>query len=102
MQLILGITRDRYGMRTTEFAGDAGYIRVLGFSDRGRQLLAEIRNNESAAYPVVTNINKERDRLSDAARSLLDLDIHASDIYNLATGRDLSESSDHRGGPVIV
>ena len=102
MQLILGITRDRYGMRTTDFAGDAGYIRVLGFSDRGRQLLAEIRNNESAAYPVVTNINKERDRLSDAARSLLDLDIHASDIYNLATGRDLSESSDHRGGPVIA
>jgi inosine/xanthosine triphosphate pyrophosphatase family protein len=43
MQLLLGITRSRYDI------GAPGYIRVLGFSEKGRRLLAEMRDEEKNA-----------------------------------------------------
>ena len=96
MQSVLGITRNRY-------AGlEPGYIRVLGFSDTGRQLLAEMKNEETNSLPVITNINKEEGLLSEEAKRLLALDVHAADIYNLLTGRDVSACSDHRHVPVIL
>ena len=76
MQLVLGITRSRYDM------GAPGYIRVLGFNDRGRELLAEIRDEESASLPVIINVNKSADSLNKESQELLKLDMHAADIYN--------------------
>lgn len=96
MQVLLGITR-------SDYAGiEPGYIRVLGFNDTGRRLLAKIRDSESASLPVITNINKEADDLSEDAKRLLALDVHAADIYNLLTGREVSSESDHRHAPVIA
>ena len=96
MQVLLGMTRSRYS------ADSPGYLRVLGFTGEGREVLSELKKSESAGLPVITNINKERGRLSEEAAGLLDLDIHASDIYNLATGRSLTEYSDHCVNPVIA
>lgn len=96
MQSVLGITRSRY-------AGlEPGYIRVLGFNDTGRQLLAGMKNEEISSLPVITNINKEEGMLSEEAKRLLALDVHAADIYNLLTGRDVYACSDHRHMPVIL
>jgi len=95
-QLLLGITRSRYDI------GEPGYIRVLGFSERGRQLLAEIRDEGCAELPVLININKNADDPGENAVKLLGLDVHAADIYNLMTDSGLEEGSDHRRAPVIV
>jgi hypothetical protein len=51
--------------------------------------------------PVITNINKESHALCAEARNMLGLDIHASDIYNLITGRGLIYNSDRIKHPVI-
>lgn len=93
LQILLGITRNN---------GSADYIRVLGLSSTGRKLLAEIRDEESSSVPVITNINKEAHALSEESSSILKMDIHAADIYNLATGRDVSAFSDHRMRPVLI
>ena len=96
MQLLLGSTRSRYSIT------EPGYIRVLGFTEKGRELLAEMRDDGSASLPVIINVNKSRDGLSQEAKALLDLDMRAADVYNLMTGRDMVSESDHRRGPVII
>lgn len=96
MQIILGIRREDADL-------EPGYIRVLGFNEKGRSLLKEIKDEECATLPILTNINKEADMLeSDSSRRILDIDIHAADIYNLIAGRNIAEWSDHRMRPVIM
>ena len=96
MQLILGISRSRYDMN-----GPA-YIRVLGFNNRGRELLAEMRDDGSASLPVIMNVNKNAGDLDQKAKDLLQLDLHAADIYNLVTKGETDRYSDHRHSPVIM
>ena len=100
MQILLGITRSAYCADGSSYSACPGYIRVLGFNDTGRALLSEIRNQELASLPVITNINKEKDLLSGSAVRSLELDVHAADIYNLIMGRSIAGHSDHRIRPV--
>ncbi|MBR0399829.1 MAG: nucleotidyltransferase family protein [Mogibacterium sp.] len=96
MQVVLGITRRRY-----PHSGPM-YIRVLGFNETGRRILAELREKEAdhiCPLPVITNINRESDKLGTSALSLLELDTHAADIYNVISGRDAAACSDHRMRP---
>ena len=96
MQLVLGISRSKYDISGPE------YIRVLGFNERGRELLAEMRDEESASLPVIINVNKSAGGLNEKASGLLQLDMHAADIYNLMTTGEMEAGSDHRHPPVIV
>ena len=95
MQLVLGISRSRYDICGPE------YIRVLGFSSKGRELLAEMRDEGSASLPVIINVNKSAGSLNEKAAALLELDMHAADIYNLITKGEIGTYSDHRHSPVI-
>ena len=96
MQLLLGISRRKYDIGTPE------YIRVLGFNETGRALLAEMRDEESASLPVIINVNKSSKSLNEKAVSLLQLDMHASDVYNLMTTGEIGSCSDHRHSPVMI
>ena len=95
MQTVLGITRSRYPFE------EPLYLRILGFSGKGRELLSEVKKNGVCSLPVITNINRETEKLSNDAEKMLGLDVHASDIYNLVTGRDTSAGSDHVKKPVM-
>lgn len=95
MQLVLRISRNRYDICGPE------YIRVLGFSSKGRELLAEMRDEGSASLPVIINVNKSAGSLNEKAAALLELDMHAADIYNLITKGEIGTYSDHRHSPVI-
>ena len=96
MQLVLAISRSRYNIESPE------YIRVLGFSKKGRELLAEMRDEETAALPVIINVNKNTPDLSLKAKRLLDLDIHSANIYNLLTKGETDTCSDYRHIPVMI
>ena len=96
-QVLLGITRQGF-----DTSGGPEYVRVLGFTSRGRELLSEVRKNESATLPVITNISKEKQLLGEQGLKQLEMDIHASDLYNLATGADISTESDYRKIPVMI
>lgn len=96
MQLVLGIGRSRYDMTEPE------YIRVLGFNEKGRKLLAQMRDEETASLPVVINVNKSAAGLGERASALLELDMHAADIYNLITKGEIGACSDHVHSPVMT
>ena len=95
MQLLLDIRR-------TGYPADPCYVRVLGFNDTGRAVLAETVRNDRASLPVITNINKEAAGLGSEARKCLELDVLASDIYALISGADMAAGSDHVRRPVYL
>lgn len=64
------------------------YIRVLGFNKRGSKLIKKIKESDNLNMPVISNINREK------AKGI-EIDIKASDIYNLICGKDLYAFSDY-------
>jgi predicted nucleotidyltransferase len=74
------------------------YIRVLGFNDTGRKLLAEMK--DTAALPILTSIEKDTmANLSERGRKLLQLDIRATNLYELITQEKISDL-DYKMAPV--
>lgn len=70
------------------------YARVLGFSKNGASLLKRIKKEERNSIPILTNINRETDRDSEEWK-LLQFDVTASDIYNLAVYGEVYTHSDY-------
>lgn len=62
------------------------YLRVLGFNDRGLEILKAAK--ETAALPVITK-PVAISELNENARHLFALECRATDLYNLATPRIL-------------
>ena len=60
----------------------AQYIRVLAFNDKGAKLMSEIKNRGS--LPLITNVADGYDKLDEKAKKIFDVDILATDIYNMA------------------
>ncbi len=102
MQVLLNINRHGY-----DFTGP-GYIRVLGHNEKGRKLLSEMRkaykdnDMQQDMLPVITNINRETEKLSPEALDQLKLDIHASDIYRLISCGDNAGHVEQRMKPVML
>lgn len=88
--ILLGISKD-------EVVNAKNYIRVLGFSDEGANYLKEIKKNEVCKLPIITNINKED--VSEIEHTLKK-DILATDLYNLATQKDLYINSENVKKPL--
>ncbi len=94
-QLVLGIRREDADI-------EPKYARILGFSRKGRELLAELRTSEEDLIPIIINVNKEAAKLDEEATALLEKDIKASDIYNILRARSLYEYSDRVAKPQII
>jgi predicted nucleotidyltransferase len=76
--VMLGLDRAK-----AELAGEfcyAPYARILGFQKSAAPLLKEIR--EKSSIPILMHLAKDQTLLSDGQKTLLDLDIHAADLYN--------------------
>ncbi|BAU27556.1 putative nucleotidyltransferase [Aneurinibacillus soli] len=74
---MLHVTRDQMKQATAE---GPSYIRVLGFSDTGRELLRQMK--KTARVPILTRVPKEK-------HPLLALDIRAASVYALAYPTEL-------------
>ena len=96
MQIIIGISRKKFPVSKPR------YIRLLGANDLGRQVLSYSEKCEFNKLPIITNISKNREKLDDEGLLLLELDAHASDVYNLVTERDISAESDYKIPPIII
>lgn len=78
------------------------YGRILGFSPKGAELIKFIKKRDCASIPVITNINKEVPDKSDIGH-LLELDILASNIYNLVSHNgDIYSRSDFTVKPYAL
>ena len=76
IHILLGITTDDF--EKAKSLDYITYLRMLGFSKNGSQLLSLIKEN--AEVPIITSL-ASRDSSAEAINLLLDLDIYASDIY---------------------
>lgn len=79
LHLILNIKSDDY--KIFEKTALDSYLRVLGFRKSAAPLLSSIK--KSAGMPLITSVADASHHLSPDARSLLQMDITASDIYHL-------------------
>ena len=84
---------------TEEDSRNAGiYIRVLAFNDRGAAHLRSL-DDRGHRFPLITNINKDAVKYPELQKDI-ERDILASDIYNIAMGRDLYLNSEYVKKPL--
>ncbi|NMO96490.1 nucleotidyltransferase [Paenibacillus lemnae] len=76
MHILLHHSKEQ--LSRTELVRGPGYIRILGFSEKGRLLLKEMKR--TATLPVVT-------RAAALNHPQLDLDLQASAVYAAASGQ---------------
>lgn len=89
------------GVRREDVKTAKNYIRVLAFDEKGSRYIKQIKKIGSCELPIITNINREAGLFPEIMPTL-EKDILASDLYNLACGRDLYEYSDYVRMPVTV
>ncbi|MGL4484557.1 MAG: nucleotidyltransferase [Anaerovoracaceae bacterium] len=77
------------------------YLRVLACNEKGQEILRTIKKEERNTLPIITNINKEQDKLNDTEKTSLKLDILAADVYNLLIGKKIELHSDYKVKPYI-
>ena len=81
---LLGITKRDVGMaKKTE-----PYIRVLGFNEKGKELISRI-NKQNPKATVITSVKKFQDKNNNNKNSkiykrLLDIDIFSTNVYTMA------------------
>lgn len=83
----LGITKELA-------AAEPQYIRVLAFNDRGTQILREMKSR--ARLPLVMSPARDKAKLDDTGRELLELELRASDLYGLFTPKIMECGRDYR------
>jgi len=96
LQTIFEVTKSTYKHHNI---ADSGYIRVLGMNQKGRKLLTRIKVNSE--LQIITNLKKQSIDAGFESK-LLELDILASDIYNLVEGRNCYMESDFRKTPFVL
>ena len=68
------------GLTAADVPGAPPYLRVLGFSARGQELLKEMK--KQAALPILTKPAQAKD-LPEPGRRLFQLEIRCTDLYDL-------------------
>jgi len=76
----------------------AAYARILGFTDKGRQVMNYIRKD--AQIPLITNINKYESE-SAMVKQMLEIDQMATDVYTVLRG-DNTGAQDKLKQPIYL
>ena len=69
LHILCGFTKEK----AKQF-NEITYIRLLGFSDKGRAYLSQIK--KEVTIPIISKINREKD-------PMLEFELHATTIYSL-------------------
>ncbi len=80
------ITSLYLGIEPSDVTAQIPYIRVLGFNERGREILKLAK--DTAKLPVIMK-TAQIDALSSEAKHVFDLECKATNLYNLSTPRIL-------------
>ncbi len=82
--------------------GGAQYIRILGFSKRGREILPLLKKRSN--LPIITNLSKSYSDLDNMQRRAIDYDILATNIYHahFAKTSSFKNNMDYLTPPIIL
>lgn len=78
---LLSLSKER--LKNFDNSGGPQYIRILGISERGKELLPTI--SKSSTLPVITSLTKFLNQSTELQKEMLDKDILATNIYTLMT-----------------
>jgi len=88
---ILGITKQDMQISVSTFP----YIRVLGFNDKGQELLSQI-SKKNRKLEIITSVKKFMDKKSnDNLKLMMNKDIWATDVYTLGFEYDSKANLDY-------
>ncbi len=87
------------GLRAEDRPAELPYLRVLGFTERGREVLREMRKR--ARVPVVTKPAHAR-TLPPEALALFRREARCTDLYGLCFARPWPGGVEWRTGPVVL
>ncbi len=79
---------------------EPAYLRVLAFNERGRGLLKKMK--ETATLPVIIKPGNKEQYRNTALYSLLQLDNHAADLYQLLNGNAGTYGSYFTTSPLYI
>ena len=91
LRAYLGITKD--------YSFKPPYIRILGFNDKGRSILAEMK--KSAALPVISRYSDVKE-LDENAKRLFELECRCTDLYALGYKKALPCGAEQKSQIVII
>ena len=92
IHIITGITRE-----TVKRASP--YIRILALNDRGAAHLKAVKKTGISGLPFIDNIKSDL-KVNPQVKSAFEKGIMATDLYNIALGRDLYSYSDYVKNPL--
>lgn len=87
------------GLTAADVPAAPAYIRVLGFNERGREVLRQMR--DTAALSVITKPAHAHE-LSEAGRALFALEARCTDLYDLCFECVAAPGREWTTGPVIL
>ncbi len=76
------------------------YIRVLGFSEMGSNLLKTI--NEKSKIPVITSVKDGYEKLDQPSKKIMDIDFLATRLWSLASDNNTIIKNDFQYGIIKV
>lgn len=91
LRAYLGITKD--------YSTDAPYIRILGFSKIGREILSAMKKN--ANLPIISRYS-DINGLTPDGQKLFKLECRCTDLYNLGYKKPLPCGTEQRSKIIIV
>ena len=99
---LLGITKRDVGMAKKA----EPYIRVLGFNEKGKELISRI-NKQNPKATVITTVKKFQDKNNNNKNSkiykrLLDIDIFSTNVYTMACKSESLANLDYTKNMVIL
>lgn len=99
---LLGITKRDVGMAKKA----EPYIRVLGFNEKGKELISRI-NKQNPKATVITSVKKFQDKNNNNKNSkiykrLLDIDIFSTNVYTMACKSESLANIDYTKNMLIL
>ena len=93
------ITNAYIGVPDVQPNSDIGYVRVLAFNSRGREMLHMMK--KTAMVPVIINA-RDFKKISGNAKAILDRDLKASDMYSLCLPKITKCGIDYFTGALYI
>ncbi len=87
------------GLTAADVPAQPPYLRVLGFNERGRAVLRQIKDN--TCLPIITKPAHARE-LDEAGRKLFELEARCTDLYDLCFETVPVPGREWTTGPVIL
>ena len=79
IHILLGITKEI----TEKVKNKVPYVRIMGFSEKGRTYLKELKKRETPEVKIITTLKNIQKNLSAEEREILELNERASIIYRI-------------------